>query len=109
MPPTSDYVALGMVATHVEEPPSVRTVYCVPVSWVDEAPELCKQIWTDAGSSGKPGSLWAAGTLNMLIAVAGNGAPGEGKSWRLKRSRWTLSDDYVAGDGGEPPPPPPPE
>ena len=77
----------------------MRSVHCVPRSWVEAAPELNKLIWSDAGSSGKPGSLWSSGSLQALVAAQGNASPG-GKSWKLVRTRFTLGE-YVGGGGGE--------
>ena len=38
IPPSAEFVAMGMVATKSEEAPSVRSVHCVPVTWIDAAP-----------------------------------------------------------------------
>ena len=89
VPPNDQYVSLGMVGTQEEETPPVRSVHCVPREWVEPAPEMTKMLWSDAGSSGKPGSLWAVGSLQLLVAAHGNESPGN-KSWRLKRSRFTV-------------------
>ena len=99
VPPNENFIALGMVATQTEEPPPIRTVHCVPRAWVEPAPDLTKLVWSDAGSSGKPGSLWAVGSLQLLVAAQGNASPG-GKSWKLVRTRFTLGE-YVGGGGGE--------
>ena len=99
VPPSAEYVALGMVASQSEEPPPVREVHCVPRGWVEPAPELTKMLWSDAGASGKPGSLWAAGSLNLLVAAGGHEAPAA-KAWRLVRTRFTLGDHLGAGAPG---------
>ena len=52
---------------------------------------MTKLLWADAGASGKPGGLWACGMLQCLVAQSGNASPG-GKSWKLKRTRFTLGD-----------------
>jgi len=109
--PPDGFVALGHVATHGEEPPSVRIVHCVPRSWVAAAPEMTKMLWSDSGASGKPGSLWSAGALGLLVAAQGQQAPGD-KAYRLIRTRFTLGD-YAGpclvpdGNQGGPEPPPP--
>lgn len=100
VPPNEQFVALGMIATQTEEPPPARFVHCVPRSWVEPGPELNKLIWSDAGSSGKPGSLWSCGTLQTLVAAQGNASPA-GKSWALVRTRFTLGD-HVGGVAGAP-------
>jgi len=91
VPPNEHFVALGMVATQTEEPPPARSVHCVPRDWVEADPDLNKLIWSDAGASGKPGSLWAVGTLQTLVASLGHASPGS-KSWRFKRTRFTLGE-----------------
>lgn len=91
IPASADYVAMGMVVTQSEEAPSLRSVLCVPREWVEPAPDMVKMLWSDAGASGKPGSLWAVGSLQILAATPGNQAPSD-KSWRLKRTRFTLGD-----------------
>jgi hypothetical protein len=94
IPPSEEFIALGMVATLTEEPPAVRSVHCVPREWCDQAMDLNKMIWSDAGASGKPGSLWAVGTLGLLAASQGTVAPGK-FSWQLKQGRFTLGESLT--------------
>ena len=92
VPPSDDYVALGMIATLSEAtPPSVKSVHCVPREWVDPSVQDMKMLWGDAGASGKPGSLWAAGSLQLLVGAPGHHPP-KGTSWELRRTRFTLGD-----------------
>ena len=30
---------------------------------------MMKMLWSDEGAAGKPGSLWAAGSLQLLVAA----------------------------------------
>ena len=85
------YVALGMVATLSEEPPSTKLVQCVPRSWVEPAPDDVKMVWADSGAGGKPGSLWSVGSLGLLAAAQAQRPPVE-MSWRLRRTRFWLGD-----------------
>jgi hypothetical protein len=66
-------------------------VHCVPRSWVEAAPEATKMLWSDSGASGKPGSLWSAGALGLLVAAQGQQAPGD-KAYRMVRTRFTLGE-----------------
>ena len=92
VPPSDEYVALGMVATKVEDPPpSCKSVHCVPASWVEAEPDMMKMLWSDEGASGKPGSLWAAGSLQLLVAAQGHSAPGD-CSFKMRRTRFTLGE-----------------
>ena len=104
IPPSVDYVPLGMVATRTEEPPSIKMVHCVPRNWVDPAPTEVKMLWSDSGNSGKPGSIWAVGHLQLLGAALGNEPPSH-ISWRLKRDRFTLADSDMLVPCAPPPPP----
>lgn len=72
----------------------------MPRAWVEPAPDLVKMLWSDAGASGKPGSLWAVGTLQLLAASQGNQAPGD-KAWKLKSSRFQLGDHLGVGQPPE--------
>ena len=74
----------------------MRCVHCVPRSWVEPAPDTTKMLWSDAGASGKPGSLWAAGALGLLVAAPGQTDPGD-KSWRFVRTRFTLGEHVGPG------------
>ena len=48
-------------------------------------------LWSDSGASGKPGSIWSIGGLQLLGAAQGQTPPGDA-SWKLKRARFTLGD-----------------
>ena len=48
-------------------------------------------LWSDSGASGKPGSIWSIGGLQLLGAAQGQTPPGDA-SWKLKRMRFTLGD-----------------
>jgi hypothetical protein len=96
--PPPDHVALGMVASLTEDPPpDVRSVHCVPRTWVELAPDECKMLWSDAGASGKAGSLWACGTLQCLVASPNGQEPPMMHSFKLKHTRFTLGEHIVAG------------
>jgi len=94
IPPSADFIALGMIATKSEDSPSVRSVHCVPLAWVEAAPELCKMLWGDAGTGGKAGSLWSVGSLQLLAAAQGQTPPTEA-AFKLKQTRFTLGDPQM--------------
>jgi hypothetical protein len=56
----------------------------------------------DAPSPPHTGSLWACGSLQLLVGTGGHAPPSD-KSWRLKNARFTLSDMESGrrGEGGE--------
>jgi len=91
VPPSSEFVAMGMIATKTEETPSVRSIHCVPRAWVDPAPEQVKMLWSDSGAGGKSGSVWSVGSLQLLAASAGQKPPTE-FGFNMKQTRFTLGD-----------------
>jgi hypothetical protein len=74
LPPSKDFVAMGMVVTGGEEP-ELTAVCCVPKGWTTTAKTGAKLIWSDAGTCGKPGSLWCTNVLNTVHAVEGHSPP----------------------------------
>ena len=95
-----------MVTTRTEEPPSIKMVHCLPRNWVEPAPQDVKMLWSDAGNSGKPGSIWAVGQLQLLGAALANEPPSH-ISWRLKHDRFTLADPDMRVPSASVGPPPP--
>ena len=74
LPPSDEFVALGLVCTVGSEPPGVEEVRCVPVGWTSGAPPP-KRVWEDSGRGGRPGCLWAVdgqpgGGGLMLLGVS---------------------------------------
>jgi hypothetical protein len=77
IPPSKSYVALGMVATTSDEPPDTDTIRCVPRHWATPSTTKPVLLWTDAGSGGKPGSLWCVNTEGSFAASLGHEPPSE--------------------------------
>ena len=76
-------------------------LYCAQV---EPAPTDVRMLWSDSGASGRPGSIWAIGQLQLLAAALGQ-APPVDASWRLKRDRFTLADADMRAPASAPPPP----
>eukprot|EP01052_Picozoa_sp_SAG31_P008166 SAG31_NODE_405_length_16084_cov_3.913982_9_plen_154_part_00 len=72
VPPTSKYVALGMVATTTDDAPSRELLRCVPKAWcIDARPrDELRLAWDDSGSGGRPGSLWSSCSSNNSAGTA---------------------------------------
>jgi hypothetical protein len=66
IPPTGDYVSLGMLATPSEDPPDASECRCVPRIWLVPSKTKPRRVWTDAGSGGRAGSFWIMENLGLL-------------------------------------------
>eukprot|EP00854_Cymbomonas_tetramitiformis_P019349 gene19349-23135_t len=92
VPPTPEFVCLGMVTTNSPEPPSVACVRCVPKRWVVTNPELPYMMWENAGTGGRHGSLWMSGRLGLLLAVPGTNAPRYQQEFDMNITKFQQSD-----------------
>lgn len=90
VPPTADFVALGMVATSAEEPPPAAAMRCVPRRWCARPAEPPKLVWRGQGQAGQPCSLWAGG-MALLIATLGHELPEEERGWELTQLHAQLA------------------
>ena len=70
VPPTADFVALGMVATATTsaQPPPQAAIRCVPQSWVRRVPAV-HLVW-----QGTEGSIWGT-SHGLLVAAKGRQPP----------------------------------
>jgi hypothetical protein len=75
IPPTTDYVSMGVIATTSETPPLPQACRCVPRVWVIPTTEKPKRIWNDAGSGGRAGSFWVMSRTNLLQVTEGHNQP----------------------------------
>merc|ERR1711964_340227 len=58
VPPSHDFIALGMVATTTEDPPGRTVMRCVPRRWCCAAKKAPEFVWDDQGTGGRAGSIW---------------------------------------------------
>ena len=70
IPHSARFVALGMVATTTGDPPPLEAVHCVPRKWVIPTTFTPTEIWNDAGSGGRAGSLWVVNEYRPPIVDA---------------------------------------
>ena len=94
IPPNKKYIALGMCVTTTEDPPELDTVHCVPRKWVQPTDMQPKQIWNDAGTGGKAGSIWEVNEFGMMIAMEGHFPP-EGTFFKLRAEAFQLQSTDV--------------
>jgi len=86
IPPTEDYVALGLVATVDDVEPKVDEVRCAPKYWATHlGSHGLQQIWSDRGMGGAPATIWGRSDLasqrssGMLFDVAASDAAREAR------------------------------
>ena len=77
VPPSKDFVALGMVATTEEDPPDLNIVRCVPRRWCTISRDPPALQWNDAGLGGRRGSMWTVNRLNLMAFSQGHEKPRE--------------------------------
>ena len=91
VPPSGQYLALGMIATTSDEPPALESLRCVPRRWCEKQARPAKLLWRDEGEGGRPGSFWAIPTMELIVAGGGAEPPEEAlASWTLKESKMTT-------------------
>ena len=90
-PPSDEFVALGVVCTNTNMPPSPHCMRLVPREWavpLTKPPEL---IWNDGGAdSSRPGSMWAVTPMQLAMVVAGHDVPRQGALYELKHHRFYI-------------------
>ena len=91
VPPSKEYVALGMVFTTHETPPAVETLCCAPMRALKPSTFEPQQLWTDKGSTGRPGSAWIVNELKLVHVVQGHDKP-RGPFYDFVASDFTLKE-----------------
>ena len=70
------FVALGMVCTTTDEPPSAASIRCVPMRWCALTTTRPTKVWDDTGGGGgKAGSIWTVNSMDMIAVVQGHDPP----------------------------------
>lgn len=95
IPPSSDFVCLGMVCTTTEDPPSRLSVRCIPKSWVVRSTATPKMVWDDGGVGGRPGSVWTVNNLGLVHVVQGHLLPDKEDFYELKSARFFLGQEEL--------------
>jgi hypothetical protein len=90
VPPSSAFIAMGMVGTTDEDPPSVECMRCVPMAWVKPTTMKPKLLWDDSGTGGRRGSVWLINSLNLIAVVQGHEAPKE-TFYEFQQKRFFMS------------------
>ena len=101
IPPTDDFVALGMVITTSDTAPPVECVRVVPRKWTKKSLVVPRLVWNDAGTGGRPGSIWIINELGLLWVTSGHEPP-SGPFYTAKQEKFFVGggeltpedDDY---------------
>jgi len=75
IPPSSNYIALGCVATRKNEPPPVDAVRCINKGFLKPSKTKKQHLWDNSGVGGKKGSFWITNSLGLLSVTEGYDAP----------------------------------
>lgn len=66
VPPSSDYVAVGMLCTTVDEAPDLEELRCMPRLWADPRSGPLFKAWSATGMDGTVASMWLTGDTGVL-------------------------------------------
>ena len=104
IPPHDAFVALGMVITKTDEPPSLTSVRCLHRCLCRPARKPPHFLWNDRGvACGTAGSLWVVNNLHCVWATTSyerpHGSGPGGAFWEIKD--WPLRLDTVLLREGE--------
>ena len=97
IPPSPDYVAIGMIGTTSPEEPPVEMVRCLPRRWVVPSKYDPKLIWEDSGAGGKKGSMWLINSMELMAVTEGH-LPPKGPFWELFKPRFMASEGMAQAD-----------
>lgn len=83
IPPSSEYVAAGMVFTQEDEAPALDEIRCIPRAWAERLDTAdIVQVWTEVGEDGCPAGFWSArsngsspGLLHVAVGAAAQVVP----------------------------------
>jgi Ca2+-binding EF-hand superfamily protein len=92
LPPSSAYVALGMVSTTTPDEPPLISIRCVPAKWLQPTTFAPIKLWDDSGATGKAGSFWQTNPHGLVTFVEGH-APPAGEQFEF------ISNNFRASTG----------
>jgi len=69
VPPSHDFIAIGMVCTVSDAEPPVQSMRCMPRLWTERLPpNQVQRLWSNAGTSGTPACFWVGITTGATGA-----------------------------------------
>lgn len=66
VPPSSDYVAVGMLCTTVDEAPDLEELRCMPRLWAEPRSGPLFKAWSGTGVDRSVASMWLSGDTGVL-------------------------------------------
>jgi hypothetical protein len=94
IPPSANFVSLGMLLTCSEDEPSPELYRCVPKQWVVESRVRPRKIWDDSGLGGRPGSMWVVNSAGVVVVTQGHSQP-KGPFYDLCQREFALEKHHV--------------
>jgi hypothetical protein len=92
VPPTKDFVALGVVCTTTPDEPDQDLVHCVPKRFCVPARSVPTKIWDNSGLGGKKGSFWAHNSLNLFQGLPAHLCPENHGWWELFKTEFQMTE-----------------
>ena len=89
IPPNENFVALGMVVTTSDTAPPVDCIRVVPRRWTKKSQIVPRLVWNDAGTGGRPGSIWIINEMGLIWITSGHDAP-PGPFYNLKKPKFFV-------------------
>jgi len=106
VPPSADFVAVGMIATSSDDQPELTAMRCVPTRWLSAEKEEPKKVWQHGGQiGGRTGTFWSTNQLNVLLAMHGQEPPPKDQRWFFTTDRFMAEPNKLADLVPAPPPP----
>ena len=90
VPPSEDFIALGMVVSESEEPPALSEIRCLPRNWTKPSTFTPKLLWKDAGMGGQKGSIWQINAMGQIHICSGHDAPA-GPFFEIVSAKFVVS------------------
>jgi hypothetical protein len=105
IPPSADYVALGVVCTTNPDEPDQNSIHCVPSRWVRQISEEPERLWDNSGLGGKKGSFWRFNKHNFFQCLPSHLGYANPKWYTLNKEKFYMSE-FMGQTVVAPTPPP---
>jgi len=91
VPPSEDFVSLGMIFTKSNDEPPTSSMRCIHRSWLRPTSVEPELLWKDTGLGGQAGSFWKVNSMQLVVATKGHARP-EGPFYELIDTPFTLAE-----------------
>jgi len=100
VPPSDNFVALGMVGTIKKDPPKLSSMRCIAKDLVYESKSHVKRVWNTEGAVGKQGSIWNLNKFGLIGFVGGHDPPRQ-MLFEVRSERFFLKEYIDIGKGSD--------